>query len=279
MINELMNYDKLFLVVDLKMKAFTFVNQLSEYIDNISVSLDDDMKKDLNMLGDYIIDSVFDHEKGPTPSVEMFHDLPLNKIKKYNELVASVENEKRQIQEHKHEKKCFSQLLKLFQFMKDNNVPIGFALRIPYLSKKAIKTIDDLPFSIECSMNLTFYCIECIYRNCYVPNVYTSKEIDSVTPIPQLTIAPISLERLHAPDSYITHFTTNDYCLNRLRKLLIHLVKEEMELYSKEVDGEGVYQYELQSNKLLNKYCRNLLHECNEYLIKIKLDKPIPLKV
>ena len=87
----------------------------------------------------------------------------------------------------------------------------------------------------------------------------------------------ISIPHIHEDNDYILYFINNDFNLNRLRKLLIILMKERMNLYSHELDEGKQITNELEYNELLIEYCRKLIISCKNYLEKQTKNSTISL--
>ena len=90
-------------------------------------------------------------------------------------------------------------------------------------------------------------------------------------------LCPVSIPRIHPDEHYIEYFTVADESLNKLRKLLIALTKDEMQQYSLEMDKNGDADVTLIHTRLLIDALRKLYKECQDYLSKRRNKDRVPL--
>lgn len=259
------------------MANFYAVNSINLYVNEVSKDKDNYVKYDLKMLGEFVIDSVFEHEE-ETDAIHIFKHLSLEKIREYNDLVYKMKEEGDETN-----KKTFSATLDVFQFMKQNSIRIGF-----FRQKSSYENVAELISELPLSWWIEHY-IQ--YGIQYVANrtFLTSDEVDRVNKMDSDRrraytpsyhhITPISLPRIHEHNDYILYFINNDFNLNRLRKLLIILMKEQMKLYSAEIDDGKSIESDLENNSLLIEHCRTLITLCKDYLNKQMINETIPLRL
>lgn len=246
--------------------VFTDVNNFINYVEKIiSDSMDPNIGLSLVTLREYVIDSTFAHGE-PTPKIELFKDLTLKEIKKYNTLVEDCDKD------HWLSSMCFSSSTRVYQFMRDKNIPVYNELVYNEDGDVQYYKLRDLPqrnFVTGSDGRTKTYCA---FTNC-------NGRFNPTRGPERVSILPISQPKIHDDSDYILYFINKDFNLNRLRKLLIYLVKQEMKTYSDEFDNEKGYRDDyVRYNELLKHYCRELMHKCRKYLDKSR-DKPTPLTI
>lgn len=250
---------------------FSHVKSFKHYVETI------DESRDLKILSEYVLDEIFEHD-GETEAIHIFKDLSLRKIREYNDLAIDVMCTMRE------EGKIFTTKLAVFQFMKQNSLPVGVLIPDDGDYGHTPASIADLPIKYYSYRDdKSHHGMELVSTGEFITSdefktheEYRPKEDDDEYPIEPHRIEPIAIPRINDEFFYIDYFINHDSFLNRLRKLLITLMKEQMKLYSAEIDGGKQVANELEYNQLLIEYCRKLIHECELYL-RNKESEPIPL--
>lgn len=231
--------------------SFIHIKSLLSYLNEF-----EEQRNDMKMLGEYVIDNIFEH-KGNGTNTHSFDNLSLKEISEWNELVAYG----REVT-GKHKDNNFLEYGQMLtsMFAYKHNLPVGF----------------QTPRSRYNGRCRTFY-INNTEEHWYDYFRYPLMSKEQISPHinhlhecvdPGSVYDYISIPHIHEDNDYILYFINNDFNLNRLRKLLIILMKERMKLYSNEIDDEKQIMNELEYNELLIEYCRKLITSCKNYLEK-----------
>lgn len=276
------------------MDKFACIKDLYDYVDDMKTRMDEELHDDLKMLADYILDNIFEHEE-ETMDTDAFYSLPLRKVGRYNQKYFAYKNNDDFT--NPTEEVTFNYLLDLYNFIShsDASTDVGILYCSPNNTGFKISSIDDIPHAYyhtfenntsqtQCrgivdvyGMNLAKFIPLDKYKG---PKDNITKEEKSK--LPWQPLLPLSIPRIHPEgDFYIRYFVKSDPYLNRLRKLILALVREQVYQYSIEMDED---EYEplwpkLDMLKTLISWCRNLHCDCKHYLEHHKDEMKIPLRL
>ena len=280
------------------MDKFVCIKDLYEYIEDMKTRMNKELRDDLKILADYVLDNIFEHEE-ETMNTDAFRSLPLRKVGRYNQKYFAYKanddftNPTREV--------AFNHLLDLYNFISNDwctSSDVGILYYSPYNSGFKISPICDIPYtyyhtfenninSTQCngivdvySMNLAKFIPLDKYEG-HKDNI----SVEEISGLPWQPFLPLSIPRIHPEeDFYLRYFVKSDPCLNRLRKLILALVREQVYRYSIEIDDDDSDKRDsvrpkLEMLKTLIGWCRNLHSECEVYLIHHDVDVKIPLKL
>lgn len=256
------------------MNSFIHIKLLLSYLNEF-----EEQRNDMKMLGEYVIDNVFEHEGNGT-NTHSFDKLSLKEIREWNELVAYGREIKNKLSE-------FGPMLSSM-FAYRHNLPVGFTTRHDgYGYRCGLIYINETKggYHIGSPGNWDEYWYD-YFRHRMFPKEFMEKYGNKRDDIACNNFRGvhtihnfISIPRIHEDEEYILYFINNDFNLNRLRIILIMLMKERMKLYSHELDEGKQITNELEYNELLIEYCRKLIISCKNYLEKQMKNSTILLTI
>lgn len=288
-----------------------------------------DVINDIKIVGDYVLDSVFAHEKENMMIDMTCNELTLRQMKRYNKLYQVCFNEDGKMSS------CASQadLLNLYMIlMKGMDICVARSVEVKEDEEKEEKSTSDANANTNANTNANanankvshrykladISMLGCEYKigpngekisgivdfvNCnplgsYVPIqkiTDSNRYYDKLEDIPRAKLLPFSIPQIHSEeDFYVKYFTDNDFNHNKLRTVIIELVRGHMNeisryidefndlpdcYYEDEVSDKGYPFNNIETIKLLIEYAIKLYEECDTYLKDKVFGEKIELKV
>ena len=228
------------------MDKFTCIKKLYDYVENINERIDKELHADMKLLADYVLDNIFEHEI-ENMNTKAFDELSLRKVCRYNQKYKNWKHDSNEKYDDMFEY-VFGHHLDLLNFIaSDKKCASLLGVKFPERDEWwAVEPINKLP--IEHYYEYTASCPEdkevrkrlmhdfenFLYDTEFIPMddyrrvnfVYTDGSPYRPT---SMKLLPLSIPRIHESNEfYILHFIKDGPNFNRLRKLILALVKEQV---------------------------------------------------
>lgn len=308
-----------FYVKNLKMTSeseFRCVKDFNESVRYICKSIcNADVTENIKIVGEYVLDSIFAHEKENMIGVSSYSIFSLKQINEYNKTYRRCFKENGKISPYvdqvdllnlyllllKGSDTCVARSVDAEEFKDDESTSTANANKVSHRYELTRLSMLQIKYKIDSNGEQISGIVDFINCNplgSHVPIkdiTESNRYYDKLEDIPRAKLLPISIPRIHSEeDFYAKHFTDNDFNHNKLRKVIIELVKEQMSEisryidvfkdlpdceYEDEISNKGYPFINIKTIKLLIEYAIKLYDECDSYLKDKVFGEKIELKI